>query len=47
MDWAFLLALIPLLFVADEIRKLVVRTLDARKSSRMGVARTGPEGEAS
>jgi Ca2+-transporting ATPase len=33
-DWAFLLALMPLLFVADEIRKFVLRRYEARKAPR-------------
>ena len=32
LDWAFLLCLIPLLFVADEVRKFIVRRRDPRKT---------------
>lgn len=41
VDWAFLLALIPLLFVADEIRKFFVRRKDA--SSPAGRAADGQQ----
>ena len=43
-DWLFLLALIPLLFVADEIRKFVVRWLDTRTSSGADAAHAQREG---
>ncbi len=43
LDWAFLLALIPLLFVADEIRKVVVRRISPNANDRGRTATAAKE----